>query len=79
MKMKSLALVFCLVVSATAHPDYSDTWEEFKGKYGKEYADANEEVEILEKGKGDTITNILYSGLQTDCVVIQCWVHLLSQ
>ena len=77
--MKSLALVFCLVVSATAHPDYSDTWEEFKGKYGKEYADANEEVEILEKEMGETITYILYSGLQTDCVVIQCWFHLLPQ
>jgi len=41
--MMSLALVFCLAVAATAHPDYSDTWEEFKGKYGKDYADANEE------------------------------------
>merc|ERR1712128_382999 len=41
--MNSLALVFCLAVAATAHPDYSDTWEEFKGKYGKDYADANEE------------------------------------
>jgi len=41
--MMSLALVFCLAVAATAHPDYSDTWEEFKGKYGKDYTDANEE------------------------------------
>jgi len=41
--MRSLALLCCLVVLATAHPDYSDTWEEFKGKYNKEYDDADEE------------------------------------
>merc|ERR1719466_380010 len=41
--MKCLALLCCLVVCATAHPDYSDSWEEFKGKYSKEYDDANEE------------------------------------
>jgi len=42
-EMKSLALIVCFIFSATAHPDYSDTWEEFKDKYGKEYEDANEE------------------------------------
>merc|ERR1712055_780537 len=37
-------LILILVVSmAMAHPDYSDSWEEFKGKYGKEYSDADEE------------------------------------
>merc|ERR1719466_508358 len=41
--MKCLALLSCLVVCATAHPDYSDSWEEFKDKYTKEYDDANEE------------------------------------
>ena len=30
-----------------AHPDYSDSWEEFKGKYGKDYSDSDEEVIIL--------------------------------
>merc|ERR1712055_853732 len=37
-------LILILVVAmAMAHPDYSDSWEEFKGKYGKEYSDTDEE------------------------------------
>ena len=46
--MKCLALLCCLVVSAMANPDYSDSWEEFKDKYSKEYDDADEEVDTLE-------------------------------
>merc|ERR1712037_636015 len=42
MRVLSLSLALCLVVTS-AHPDYSDTWEEFKGKYGKEYTDTDEE------------------------------------
>ena len=43
-------LIFSLVVAMVmAHPDYSDSWEEFKGKYGKEYSDGDEEVNILRK------------------------------
>ena len=43
MKFSLLALVF-LAGGCRAHPDYSETWEEFKGKYGKEYANDMEEV-----------------------------------
>ena len=68
--MNSLALVFCLAVAATAHPDYSDTWEEFKGKYGKDYADANEEVEKEREEEYTDIINIDFAGLQAECVVI---------
>ena len=48
--MRSSALLCCLVVYATGNPDYSDTWEEFKEKYGKESNDADEEVKTLEWG-----------------------------
>merc|ERR1719320_2378017 len=34
-----------------AHPDYSDSWEEFKGKYSKGYSDADEEYEKEEKAE----------------------------
>ena len=37
----TLALV---VATSLAHPDYSDTWEEFKQKYEKEYESEDEEV-----------------------------------
>lgn len=43
MKFSLLALVF-LAGGCRAHPDYSETWEEFKGKYGKEYANDMEEA-----------------------------------
>jgi len=32
-----------LVVSTLAHPDYSETWEEFKEKFNKEYESEEEE------------------------------------
>ena len=41
--MKVLLLAV-LVVSTLAHPDYSDTWEEFKEKFNKEYESEDEEV-----------------------------------
>jgi len=34
----------CLVAGLTAHPDYSDSWEDFKAKYSKEYQTDEEEV-----------------------------------
>jgi len=40
--MKVLLLAI-LVVSTLAHPDYSDTWEEFKEKFDKEYESEDEE------------------------------------
>merc|ERR1712126_278815 len=43
LNMRVLVLVSCLVV-AMAHPDFSDSWEEFKGKYGKDYPDTDEEA-----------------------------------
>ena len=33
-----------LVATSLAHPDYYDTWEEFKQKYRKEYESEDEEV-----------------------------------
>ena len=42
MKMIFLAI---LVVSTLAHPDYSETWEEFKEKFNKEYESEEEEVD----------------------------------
>ena len=37
-----------LAALAAAHPDYSDSWEEFKQSYGKQYDSAEEEVTLLE-------------------------------
>jgi len=37
-------LALSLAVVATAHPDYSDTWPEFKERFGKEYGSAVEEA-----------------------------------
>ena len=42
--MKVLLLAV-LVVSTLAHPDYSDTWEEFKEKFNKDYESEGEEVD----------------------------------
>merc|ERR1712142_534052 len=42
--MRALVITFFLAVRANAHPDYSDSWEEFKDKYGKAYEDDDEEV-----------------------------------
>ena len=41
--MKVLLLAV-LVVSTLAHPDYSESFEEFKEKFGKEYESDEEEV-----------------------------------
>ena len=41
-------LLAALAALAAAHPDYSDTWEEFKQSYGKQYDSAEEEVKLLE-------------------------------
>ena len=40
-----LLLLAMLVVSTLAHPNYSDTWEEFKEKFNKEYESDEEEVD----------------------------------
>merc|ERR1711872_366310 len=42
--MRALVITFFLAAWANAHPDYSDSWEEFKDKYGKAYEDDDEEV-----------------------------------
>ena len=42
--MKVLLLAM-LVVATLAHPDYSDTWEQFKEKFKKEYESEEEEVD----------------------------------
>ena len=42
--MKVLLLAM-LVVSTLAHPDYSDTWEQFKEKFDKAYESEEEEVD----------------------------------
>ena len=41
--MKTL-LSLLLVCLVSAHPDYSDTWDEFKLTYSKHYASEEEEV-----------------------------------
>ena len=41
-------LLAALAAQAAAHPDYSDSWEEFKQSYGKQYDSAEEEVNLLE-------------------------------
>ena len=41
-------LLAALAALAAAHPDYSDSWEEFKQSYGKQYDSAEEEVNLLE-------------------------------
>ena len=40
-------LLATLAALAAAHPDYSDTWEEFKQSYGKQYDSAEEEVTLF--------------------------------
>ena len=44
--MKTLLslLLVCLVCLVSGHPDYSDTWDEFKLTYSKQYASEEEEV-----------------------------------
>ena len=42
--LRYLTLAALLVATSLAHPDYSDTWEEFKQKYEKEYESEDEEV-----------------------------------
>jgi len=41
--MKALLIMSMVVVSTLAHPDYSESWEEFKQKYNKEYESEEEE------------------------------------
>ena len=41
--MKTL-LSLLLVCLVSGHPDYSDTWDEFKLTYSKQYASEEEEV-----------------------------------
>ena len=42
--LRYMTLAALLVATSLAHPDYSDTWEEFKQKYEKEYESEDEEV-----------------------------------
>jgi len=42
--LRYLTLAALLVATSLAHPDYSDTWEEFKQKYEKEYESEDEET-----------------------------------
>ena len=45
--MKVLLLTISLMaVSTLAHPDYSESWEEFKEKFNKEYESDEEEVDF---------------------------------
>ena len=48
MRMKtllfSLPLLLLASVATVAHPDYSDSWEEFKLKYNKKYQSEEDEV-----------------------------------
>ena len=39
-----LLLASALLTVALAHPDYSDSWEEFKLKYNKKYQSEEDEV-----------------------------------
>jgi len=42
--MKIFLLVSSLAMAALAHPDYSESWQEFKDKYDKEYETEEEET-----------------------------------
>jgi len=42
--LRYVTLATLLVATSLAHPDYSDTWEEFKQKYEKEYESEDEET-----------------------------------
>ena len=43
--MKVFLALGCLVAAAAAHPDYSESWGEFKERFGKTYDNAVEEVD----------------------------------
>ena len=44
-KIQSLSILLAVSVGLTlAHPDYSDSWEEFKLKYNKKYESEEDEV-----------------------------------
>ena len=39
-------LTLLMAALVTAHPDYSDTWDEYKLTYNKQYSSEEEEVSI---------------------------------
>ena len=44
-KIQSLSILLAVSVGLTlAHPDYSDSWEEFKQKFKKQYDSEEDEV-----------------------------------
>ena len=76
-KMNTVLGLVLLISSSFAHPDYSDSWEEFKQTYEKEYETDMEEVSgylVLH----NTIL-IIVLGLQTTTVVDQSQVYCQSQ
>ena len=44
--MKSLVVLATIVVAVWSHPDYSESWQEFKTKYNKAYESQDEEVKF---------------------------------
>merc|ERR1711962_1120289 len=44
-RMRVILITAILLLSVLAHPDYSDSWEEFKDKYNKEYETDEEETQ----------------------------------
>merc|ERR1712080_42692 len=42
--MRTFLVLSCVLVAALGHPDYSDSWEEFKEKYSKQYQSDEEET-----------------------------------
>lgn len=42
--MRVVAIVLALVISANAHPDFSDSWDQFKLKFNKQYESQEEEA-----------------------------------
>ena len=45
--MNKVLGLLLLISASLAHPDYSDSWEEFKQTYEKEYASDIEEVNVV--------------------------------
>ena len=43
--MLLLFAVSCLLATSLAHPDYSESWTEFKEKFNKQYDTEEEEVQ----------------------------------
>ena len=61
-----LSLLMAAVALVAAHPDYSDTWEEFKQTYSKQYESEDEEVRPDTLSPGLMAAEIIWLGKQRE-------------